>query len=76
MSLAIADRAYVIEMGRVVLEGTGQELLKNPSIAERYLGIGTASGSADDKRARQRHEDLVRGLAPILGRGGNNSSAG
>lgn len=71
MSLAIADRAYVIEMGRVVLEGTGQELLKNPSIAERYLGIGTASGSADDKRARQRHEDLVRGLAPILGRGGN-----
>jgi branched-chain amino acid transport system ATP-binding protein len=71
MSLAIADRAYVIEMGRVVLEGTGEALLNNPSISERYLGIGTGSGSGNDERARQRYQDFVRGLAPILGRGGH-----
>jgi branched-chain amino acid transport system ATP-binding protein len=71
MSLAIADRAYVMEMGCVVLEGTGQELLNNPAIAERYLGVGTGSGSGDDDRARQRRHDLVRGLAPVLGRGGD-----
>lgn len=69
MSLAIADRAYVIEMGRVVLEGTGQELLQNPSVAERYLGIGGGSGSGDDDHEGQRHQNLARGLAPILGRG-------
>jgi branched-chain amino acid transport system ATP-binding protein len=70
MSLAIADRAYVIEMGHVVLEGTGQELLNNPSIAERYLGIGGGSGGGDDARVRQRRQSFVRGLAPILGHGG------
>jgi branched-chain amino acid transport system ATP-binding protein len=71
MSLAIADRAYVMEMGCVVLEGTGQELLNNPTIAERYLGVGTGSGGGDDARARQRRHDLVRGLAPVLGRDGD-----
>jgi branched-chain amino acid transport system ATP-binding protein len=80
MSLAIADRAYVIEMGRVVLEGTGPELLRNPSIAERYLGIGTGSTSGDDERALRRRQELVSGLAPILGRSdhgvGNPASGG
>jgi branched-chain amino acid transport system ATP-binding protein len=75
MSLAIADRAYVIEMGRVVLEGTGPELLNNPSIAERYLGIGTGSASGDDERALRRRQELVRGLAPILARSGNGGPA-
>lgn len=40
MSLAISDRAYVIEMGRVVMSGTGKELLDKPEVAERYLGVG------------------------------------
>lgn len=47
LSLAIADRAYVIEMGRVALAGTGRELLASPAVAERYLGVGHAVGSAD-----------------------------
>jgi branched-chain amino acid transport system ATP-binding protein len=38
MALSIADRAYVLETGRVVLEGTGQELLNNDMVAEAYLG--------------------------------------
>jgi branched-chain amino acid transport system ATP-binding protein len=49
MSLAIADRGYVIENGRVVLTGAGQELLQSREVAERYLGIGAgASGAPSD----------------------------
>jgi branched-chain amino acid transport system ATP-binding protein len=38
LSLRLAQRAYVIELGRVVLEGTGTELLANPHIQAAYLG--------------------------------------
>ena len=40
MSLAIANRGYVIENGRIVLAGQGRDLLGRPEVAERYLGIG------------------------------------
>jgi branched-chain amino acid transport system ATP-binding protein len=66
MSLAIADRGYVIERGRVVLQGRGRELLGNPEIAERYLGIGASAGGATGGHADPRHARLVRGLARIL----------
>jgi branched-chain amino acid transport system ATP-binding protein len=42
MSLAIADRGYVIENGRVMLAGAGRELLQSTEVADRYLGIGAA----------------------------------
>ncbi len=38
LSLRLAQRAYVIELGRVVLEGTGAELLADPHVKEAYLG--------------------------------------
>lgn len=38
MALAIADRAYVLETGKIVMEGTGDDLLKDPSVIEAYLG--------------------------------------
>lgn len=38
-ALAIASRAYVLEVGRVVLEGPGRELLGNPAVKEAYLGV-------------------------------------
>ena len=38
-ALSIATRGYAIETGRVVLEGTSQELLNNESIKKAYLGI-------------------------------------
>jgi branched-chain amino acid transport system ATP-binding protein len=44
MSLAIADRGYVIENGRVALTGAGAELLRSKEVAERYLGIGGETG--------------------------------
>ena len=38
-SLNMSDRGYVLEHGRIVMEGTGKELLENPNIREAYLGI-------------------------------------
>jgi len=36
---AMCHRAYVLENGRVVLEGTGQALMANQHVKEAYLGI-------------------------------------
>jgi branched-chain amino acid transport system ATP-binding protein len=38
-SLSIASRGYVIEHGRIVMEGPGQQLLSDPHLKETYLGI-------------------------------------
>ncbi len=38
-SLNIADRGYVLEEGKIILEGKGRELLTNDHIREVYLGI-------------------------------------
>jgi branched-chain amino acid transport system ATP-binding protein len=38
-TLAMCDRAYVLENGRNVLEGTGKELMANDHVREAYLGI-------------------------------------
>ena len=38
-ALAIADRGYVLEAGRIVLAGSGAELLANDSVREAYLGL-------------------------------------
>jgi branched-chain amino acid transport system ATP-binding protein len=38
-TLTIADRAYVLENGRVTLEGTGADLLNNPHVQAAYLGV-------------------------------------
>jgi branched-chain amino acid transport system ATP-binding protein len=38
-ALRIATRAYVIENGRIAMEGKGQALLENPKVKEAYLGM-------------------------------------
>jgi branched-chain amino acid transport system ATP-binding protein len=38
MALSVADRAYVIETGEIVLSGTGAELAKSDEIRKAYLG--------------------------------------
>lgn len=38
MALSIAHRGYVLETGRIVLEGTAQELRDNPMVKKAYLG--------------------------------------
>ena len=38
-SLNIANRAYVLEEGKIIIEGEGRELLSNDHIKEVYLGL-------------------------------------
>jgi branched-chain amino acid transport system ATP-binding protein len=38
-ALEISTRAYVLEVGRIVLQGTGKELLRNPVVQAAYLGV-------------------------------------
>jgi branched-chain amino acid transport system ATP-binding protein len=38
-ALSIADRAYVLEQGRIVTQGLPSELIKQPHIREAYLGV-------------------------------------
>jgi len=37
-ALTIADRAYVLEVGKIVLEGTGRQLLRDDTVRKAYLG--------------------------------------
>lgn len=37
-ALGVADRAYVLETGRITLEGSGRELLNDPKVKAAYLG--------------------------------------
>jgi len=37
-ALAVADRAYVLETGRVTCQGTGTQLLRDPAVRAAYLG--------------------------------------
>ena len=62
LSLAIADRAYVIETGRVTLEGRGAALLAMPEVAERYLGVGKSVGAQADAN----YDRLVSRLREML----------
>ena len=61
-SLSIADYAYVMEAGRIVLEGPGRELLGDRQVAERYLGVGRAVNAQDEHAAAQ----LAARLGKIL----------
>lgn len=38
-ALSVASRAYIIENGRVVMEGMGEELLKHEEVKRAYLGV-------------------------------------
>ena len=38
-ALALADRGYVLENGRVVLQGSGGELIEHPRVKRAYLGL-------------------------------------
>jgi branched-chain amino acid transport system ATP-binding protein len=38
MALAVADRSYVLETGRIAMQGTGDALLQDPNIIKAYLG--------------------------------------
>lgn len=47
LALSVADRGYVLELGRIVLEGSSAELSADPRLSQAYLG-----GAADYAAAR------------------------
>ncbi|MBW1682266.1 MAG: ABC transporter ATP-binding protein [Deltaproteobacteria bacterium] len=51
-ALDIGNRGYVVETGRIVLDGTAQELLANEDVREFYLGSG--------KKERKSYKDAKR----------------
>lgn len=51
-ALRVVDRAYVIETGRTVMQGTAQELMTNPAVRKAYFG-----GDPHEDAARQELED-------------------
>ena len=38
MALSVADRAYVLETGKITLSGTGKELAESDEVRKAYLG--------------------------------------
>jgi branched-chain amino acid transport system ATP-binding protein len=53
-ALNVADRGYVLEMGRVVLDGPSADLAGDDRVARSYLGIATKSrAQAPDERRKR-----------------------
>jgi branched-chain amino acid transport system ATP-binding protein len=46
-ALSVADRGYVLETGRVVLEGRAEDLLANRDVQRAYLGREAVRRGAD-----------------------------
>jgi branched-chain amino acid transport system ATP-binding protein len=44
-ALALADRAYVLERGRITLEGPAREVRSNPAVIDAYLGRRASAGA-------------------------------
>ncbi len=62
LSLAIADRGYVIENGCFTISGEGRKLLQSADIAERYLGVGASLGTVN----KDRDEKITRKLRQLM----------
>jgi branched-chain amino acid transport system ATP-binding protein len=37
--LEIADRAYILQTGRLLMQGTSAEIMGNPDVRKAYLGL-------------------------------------
>jgi branched-chain amino acid transport system ATP-binding protein len=64
LALAVSDRGYVLENGRVALEGTGRELLHSKDVAEKYLGVGAGIETASNPAT----SELAARLRALMGR--------
>jgi branched-chain amino acid transport system ATP-binding protein len=53
-ALAIADRGYVLEHGRIVLSGAAAELARNEGVARAYLGRTRGTLRQSPTRVRYR----------------------
>ena len=62
IALGVADSGYVIENGRVVLDGSAEKLLGNDDIRHFYLGL-SATGGARDFRTLKHYKRRKRWLS-------------
>jgi branched-chain amino acid transport system ATP-binding protein len=63
LALGIADFGYVLESGRVVLDGPAGKLLANDDIREFYLGMSAAAGERTNYRAVKHYRRRKRWLS-------------
>jgi branched-chain amino acid transport system ATP-binding protein len=63
LALGIADFGYVLESGRVVLDGPANKLLANDDIREFYLGMSAAAGERTNYRAVKHYRRRKRWLS-------------
>ena len=59
VALKIADRAYVLESGRITVSGSARELLTNTRIQDAYLGGQGSWSRAMEMRLRAKAEEIV-----------------
>lgn len=52
IALGISDYAYIMESGRIVLEGASEELQENPDVKEFYMGITRGGGRKSFKEVK------------------------
>jgi len=52
VALAISDYAYIMESGKIVLEGVSEELQNNPDVKEFYMGITQGGGRKSFKNVK------------------------
>jgi branched-chain amino acid transport system ATP-binding protein len=64
MALGIAQHAYVLEVGRVALEGPASELAASDEVRARYLGVGGAPGAPPAVEAERTPSAEPRDEAP------------
>ena len=50
-ALLLSHRGYVLQTGRVVLEGDSKDLLVNPEVTAAYLGTGATRSAKDEKKS-------------------------
>jgi branched-chain amino acid transport system ATP-binding protein len=58
-ALAIADRGYVLENGRITVSGVASELLDNPAVQEAYLGGQGGGERAIETRIREKRRAIL-----------------
>jgi ABC-type multidrug transport system ATPase subunit len=67
MALRYADYGYILESGRVVMDGAASALRENEDVREFYLGTGSASG---ERKSYQRREELQSAASAGFPEGG------